>query len=265
MQSWTHPLRRLLALILMLSMPLSAAALVSGCATGDEKGDDAKQFRDADWHYKMGAGYFESHEIPLAIRELHLSLEMDPKQYKAHYLLGFISMGRRKYTDAIQHFKAALRIKPDFHFAKNNLGTVYLALERWDEAVEVFTDLLDEPLYPTPELAHNNLGWAYFNLRRYSDAIDHFKMAQFLKPTLCLAYNNLGRTYEELRQATKAIAQYRTALRKCPTNYAEPHFRLAKLLQQRGMAGARAHFEKCVEIQPDSNLAARCRQYLQVR
>lgn len=264
MKLWT-PFRRVWALILLTGALLGTSVLLSGCAGMNGKGDEPQNIQDSEWHYKMGAGYFETGEIPLATRELHTSLKLNPQEYRAHYLLGFISMGRRKYPDAIKHFKATLEIKPDYSFAKNNLGTVYLAQDRWEDAVEVFVELLDEALYPTPELAHNNLGWAYFNLKRYPEAAENFKMAQFLKPNMCLAYNNLGQTYEKMNRSEQAISQYRRALRKCPDNYAEAHFRLAKLLQKQGMSGAREHFEKCVEAQPDSNLAERCRQYLQVR
>src|SRR5690554_859186 len=264
MKLWTS-FRRASALVLLTGALLLSAAFSSGCAGVNERGEDAESVQDSEWHYKMSAGYFESSEIPLAMRELHTSLKLNPQEYRAHYLLGFISMGRRKYPDAIKHFKATLEIKPDYHFAKNNLGTVYLAQERWRDAAELFVELLEEPLYPTPELAHNNLGWAYFNLRRYPEAAENFKMAQFLKPSMCLAYNNLGQTYEKMNRSEQAVSQYRRALRKCPEGYAEAHFNLAKLLQKQGMTGAREHFEKCVQAQPESNLAERCRQYLQVR
>ncbi len=264
MKSWIPSPRRLVALVLLAAMAVGSVAVLSGCAGAQEK-KDKKQIENADWHYKMGAGYFQSHEIPLAIRELHTSLKMKPKQFKAHYLLGFIYMGRHEYTKSIQHYKASLKYKPDFLFAKNNLGAVYLATERWRDAAKIFRELLEEPMYTTPELAHNNLGWALFKLRRYQKAIEHLKMAIFLKPQMCLAYNNLGQVYEAMHQPDKAETQYRKALRKCPENYAEPHFHLAKLMQRRGDPGARRHFKKCAQIQPDSNLADRCRQYLQVR
>lgn len=257
--------RSALLSLAIVVMALGAVSLVSGCAGVDEKEEQQKKVKDADWHYKMGAGYFESREIPLAIRELHKSLELNPDHHEAHYLLGFIYMGRRDYPKSIRHFKETLRIEPDYHFAKNNLGTVYLAMERWRAAAELFGQLLEQPLYTTPELAHNNLGWAYFNLRKYQKAIEHFNMAIFLKPQMCLAYNNLGRTYAAMAQVSKAERQYRKAIEKCPRNYAEPHFHLAKLLQRIGDPNARQHFRQCMEIQPDSNLAERCRQYLQVR
>ena len=255
---------RLVTLVLFSFVATAAVAASTGCAGTQEK-DEKKKVKDANWHYQMGAGYFEASEIPLAIRELHTALKMDPNHSEAHHLLGFIYMGRREYPRAIQHFKETVRLKPEHHFAKNNLGTVYLSMERWKEAAKIFQELLEEPLYTTPELAHNNLGWAYFNRRRYQEAIEHFKMAVFLKSQMCLAYNNMGRTYEAMHQTERAARNYRKAIEKCPNNYAEPHFYLAKLLQSMGDPSARAHFEKCLEIQPDSNLADRCRQYLQVR
>ncbi|MGM0555127.1 MAG: tetratricopeptide repeat protein [Myxococcota bacterium] len=250
---------------LVAALFIGATVMAAGCAGAQQKKDEQQKTKDAEWHYEMGAGYFESQEIPLAIRELHKAIEMKPDLYKAHHLLGFIYMGRREYAKSIQHFKETLRLKPEYHFAKNNLGTVYLAMERWREAAEIFEELLDQPLYTTPELAHNNLGWAYYNLREYRQALQHYKKATFLKPQMCLAYNNMGRVHEAMGNTLQARSQYQKAIRKCPNNYAEPHFNLGKLLQKQGSSEARAHFQRCHQIEPESNLGERCRQYLQVR
>ncbi len=235
-----------------------------GCAgTNGQSEDD--QIRDAEWHYNMGAGYFENNKIYPAIRELNRALEKDPKLAKAHFLLGFIYSGRKKQHKAIQHYKQALELKPKFYKAKNNLGSIYLEMGRWREAAEVFQELLDESMYPTPELAHNNLGWAQYNLGRYDDAKEHLEMAVFLKPEMCLASNNLGLTHREMGNISEAVENFEQAIRKCPDNYAEPHFNLAKIMADRGNPKASRHFEKCVEIEPETNLGKRCRNYLELR
>jgi Tfp pilus assembly protein PilF len=250
--------------IWMTVLTLAVAGVLPSCATsGSEKGDSV---RDADWHYKMASGYFENHQIYPAIRSLNKALEMDPDMAQAHFLLGFIYSGRREYTKAIQHYKSALEIKPNYFTAKNNLGSVYLSMERWEDAQEIFQSLVEEPMYPTPEMAHNNVGWALYNQREYEKALEHFKMAVFLKPQMCLAYNNIGMTHEEMGNISKAIDHFEKALKKCPNNYAEPHFRLGKIKQNRGnYAEAQRHFERCSEMLPDANLGERCRQYLKVR
>lgn len=232
-----------------------------GACTGSQVKDDPVQ-KKAQWHYDMGAGYFEAGKIPLAIRELSLSLEQDPNSLKTHYLLGFIYMGRRTYPKAVLHFKEALRLEPGYHFARNNLGTVYLAMGRWEEAEQLFLQLLDEPLYTTPELAHNNVGWAYYNMRRHAEALEHFRMAAFLQPQMCLAHNNMGLTYEATANRVEAVASFRKAVEICPTNYAEPHFNLGRLLQEQGRGVAESHFRRCLELQPGNPLEERCRAYL---
>lgn len=245
-----------LAVVLLLSV-----AVTTGCATGSEEKTE-EQTKGADWHYKMAQGYFGSHEIALAIRELTVALEMDPGHAEAHHLLGFIYMGRRDYPKATRHFNSALKTDPEFHTARNNLGSVYLATERWRDAIEQFELLLEEPLYGTPELAHNNLGWAYYNLRKHPRAIEHFKMAVFLRPQMCLGHNNLGLAQIEVGANLEAFESFNEAIKHCPDNYAEPHFHLGKLLTKAGDGRAATHFEKCAKIQPSSTLGRRCREYI---
>lgn len=232
---------------------------LSGCVSPQRVQDQ----QDAQWHYEMAAGYFEAGEIALAIKELMTSLERNPDLHEAHHLLGFIYMGRRDYNKATHHISESIRLKPDYHIARNNLGSLFLALERWEDAQEQFEMLIDEPLYPTPELAHNNLGWAYYNQRRYSRAIEHYRMAIFLRPQMCLAFNNLGLAYMAIGNFYESSENFREAIERCPTNFAEPHFHLGKLLIDNGDAqNAMGHFRRCVEIDSSSNVGRRCREYL---
>jgi Tfp pilus assembly protein PilF len=237
-----------------------ALILGVGCTGPDKK--EEQRIKDGELHYKLGAGYFEGKQVPLAIRELTMALEQDPKHLRAHYLMGYIYMGRRDYVKAVRHFKAALEIDPKFFDAKNSLGAVYLTTEQWPEAEALFMELLDEPLYTSPELAHNNLGWLYYSTKKYHKALDHFKMATFLKPEFCLGHNNTGLTHEGLGNWAEAKSSYSRAIERCPTNYAEPHFNLGKILQEDGDPSAAEHFQRCAELAGDSQLGTRCRQYL---
>lgn len=232
-----------------------------GCAgVQDQKKKDIT--KTADYSYKMAQGYFDARQIPMAMRSLMVTLKRDEKHERAHYLLGYIYMGRRDYPKAVRHFKSALDSKPEFHDARNALGATYLAMARWRDAADVFEVLLEEPLYASPELVHNNLGWAHYNLKKYTRAVEHFKMAIFLQPKMCLGHNNLGLSYSKMRKTDVAIKHYRMAIELCPANYAEPHFNLGMLLQGSNDMQARLHFERCSELQPASNLGDRCRQYL---
>ncbi len=166
---------------------LSLALFLGACAGNEPKEEDPT--KTAEYHFKMATGHFEEHQVPMAIRELTIAIEIDPDHGHSHYLMGYIFMGRRDYTRAVRHFKEALRIETNFFDARNALGATYLAMERWEDAAVQFEILIEEPMYTTPEIAHNNLGWSYYNRRKHPRALEHFKMATFLKPGFCLGHN----------------------------------------------------------------------------
>lgn len=255
---------RIVSLSVILCAVLSA---FSGCATPmtpeEESAKKLAEIQNADWHYQSASGYFQEHQVTLAIRELHIALEKDAEHIHALYLLGYIYMGRRDYNKAVGLFKRAIEVEPNFYDAINSLGAAYLAMERWDEAVALFEQLLEQPLYTSPELAHNNAGWAYYNMRKYPRALEHFRMATYLKPQFCLGFNNLGLTQQAMRNEQDAVRSYQKAIELCPTNYAEPHFNLAKIYQNLGeMNLAHGHFKRCTELSSGSSLGDRCREYL---
>lgn len=247
---------RLSALILIISL-----CLLTACTGADEK--KQKMEDSADFHYKIASGYYHNHQVALALKELTFALEKDPNHVDGHYLMGVIYMGRRNYNKSAHHFKECIKLRPKFFEAQNSLGAVYLAQERWDDAIALFEQLLEEPLYTSPELAHNNMGWALYNQRKYSNALEHFKMAVFLRPEFCLGYNNVGLALDAMNNPPEAARYYRKAIDACPTNFAEPHFNLGKLLSESNASQARSHFQRCIELQPESSLGMRCKQYLQ--
>lgn len=248
-------------LLTHLLAALCALLVLGGCASDTEQRKEA--VKKGQYHYQLGANYFSEQMVPQALRELLLAAEQDPENADALHLLGFIYMGRRDYNRAIDFFKKAIAIRPDFYICLNNLGAALLAAERWDEAILLFEDLINKPMYNTPELAYNNLGWAQFKLNNYRQASDAFEMAVFLQPKLCLAHNNLGLVRENQGNTVGALRSFQDAIEGCP-NYVEPHFHLAQLLLKRQDPSARLYFQRCYELASDSNWGDRCRSYLEI-
>lgn len=245
---------------LLLACALLAAGLL-GCASDSEERKEAT--KKGNYHYQLGSNYFSEQMVPQALRELLLAVEADPQNADALHLLGFIYMGRRDYNRAIDYFRQAIALRPDFYICLNNLGAALLAAERWDEAIVLFEDLIAKPMYNTPELAYNNLGWAQFKLNNLRQASDAFEMAVFLQPKLCLAYNNLGLVREAQGNTVGALRAFQDSIEGCP-NYVEPHFHLAQLLFKRQDPNARLYFQRCYELASDSSWGDRCRSYLEI-
>src|SRR5436853_3158950 len=85
-----------------------------------------------------------------------------------------------RFQDAVETFKRAIQLKPDYAEAHNDLGMAYCRLNRNDEAIESFRQAIR--LNPRLAEAYYNLGTAYYNLGRLQEAMTSFKQAVGLKP-----------------------------------------------------------------------------------
>ena len=65
-----------------------------------------------------------------------------------------------EYKKAMEAYKQAIRIDPDFLVAHISLGGVYVKLDRLDEAIEAFKQAIR--IDPDLAVAHYGLGIAYW-------------------------------------------------------------------------------------------------------
>jgi tetratricopeptide (TPR) repeat protein len=100
-----------------------------------------------------------------------------------------------RFEEAIEAFRKASRLKPDYAQAYNDLGMAYVGLNRRAEAIEQFRQAIH--LNPQLSPAHYNLGTTYYKLGQLQEAIEQFRRAISLKPDYAWAHNNLGVAYFE--------------------------------------------------------------------
>ena len=239
-------------ILLALCLPL-----IVGCPDIQKVHKDKSVF-----HYKLANNFFYDKNMPSAIKELFEVLKHDPRHAKAHHLLGFIYFGRRDHVRALKHLQMSVTIDPDFHEAVANLGNLYLALDRWQDSIPYFEQLLNLPLYRTPYLAQSNLGWALYKLRRFKEAQRYMELAVFYEPKFCLGYNNLGRLHASTGATKGAIEHFHKALKYCP-KYVEPNYFLARIYRALHINDkANEFFRRCYELAPDSPYGRKCGEAL---
>jgi Flp pilus assembly protein TadD len=69
-----------------------------------------------------------------------------------------LSFRAGQFEESLNAARAALRLRPDYAEAHNNLAAAFAALGRWDEAAAAAREALR--LRPDFPLARNNLAWA---------------------------------------------------------------------------------------------------------
>lgn len=236
-------------LLLMLS------GLTLSCGTGIRE----KQIKDAKYHHRLAYGHFiENHDSDAALQDALQSLKLDPNVPEVHMLTALVYTGRSDLLKALKHYRTAIELKPDYYEAKNNLGTIYLSLNMWEKAIEVFSELITRDEYRTPAMGYNNLGWAYFKLNQHDLALKHFITATQLNPRLCPPHNNVGMIYLKQEEFDRGIRALNTAIKQCP-QYAEPYLHLGRAYAKVGQTQqAMEHWTTCLKLAPENELGLRC-------
>ena len=233
-----------------------------GCSAINQKHSKAQK-EEAQYRYQLAYGsFFESKNGDAALQDILLSLQAVEDDPQTHFLAGLIFSGRGRYLDAISHYQKAIELKKDFYEAQNNLGTIYLTLEQWDQAIPVFDALSQNVLYPSPGLSHNNLGWAYYKKKDFQKAKSHFLSAIQLSPTLCPSYNNMGLTFMAFEDIEPAIRYLKQAIDRCP-QYAEPYHHIGQIFfTLKRFDLSKKAFEKCSKLASESPIGLKCDQKL---
>jgi Flp pilus assembly protein TadD len=124
----------------------------------------------------------------------------------------YLELGRA--DAAIDHFRAALALKPGSAQAHYNLGTALTVARRLDEAVREYRTAIQ--LDAGYANAHNNLGNVLLAQQKYEDAIREFEVVTRLQPKSIPAFRNLAAACAAAGQFDRAVAAADAALVLAP-------------------------------------------------
>lgn len=181
------------------------------------------------------------------------ALLVTKNNYMAQANLGEYLVGSpQRLPEAVNHLKAAVRMRPDFVEARTSLGA---ALSEMGELPDSVSQLrMAIALRPDFAPAHNDLGNVLAKTPGGSEeAIAEFGKALRLKSGYAEAHNNLGSLLAKLPgKLPQAIREYRAALSRKP-DYAEAHNNLGfAVLQAYGeLNEAARECQAAIQLKPD--------------
>jgi Flp pilus assembly protein TadD len=195
-----------------------------------------------------------SHSIALAAHK---------NNYIAYNNLGDYLCQQNLFAPAIDNYKQALQIKPDFEMASKNLGVALIRAKRYDEAISFYQNRLR--LNTNNAGDYSNLGFALTASGRLDEAMDSYKKALQIKPDLEEAVLNLAGVFVAKRDLNEAVLQYLKALQRSPDD-PEIHLELGGVLQQLGkLPEAEREFHEALALNPNYQKAQQALQGLGAR
>jgi tetratricopeptide (TPR) repeat protein len=151
---------------------------------------------------------------------------------------GNIFMARKMYREAIEAFAQGPKNDP---VLVNKTGIAYHQMQQLDRARKFYEQALK--LKPTYAEAENNIGTVYYAQKSFRRAISAYRRALKLSPDSASIHMNLGTAYFARKMEKESIAEYRTALQLDPEVF-EHHGTYGVLLEERSVEEkAKYHYE----------------------
>jgi len=166
-----------------------------------------------------------------------------------HCHQGHMLRAQGRLDEALQCYRQALLIQPDFDEAQYCIGETFQALGRFDEALASYQQVLLHQ--PNLVEAHCNMGITLQAQGKLDEAVARYRKALLLRPSLAEAHVNLGNAMQAQGLLDDAVASYRKGLLLKPS-IAEAWYNLANVLGMQNQLNEAVHcYQQALLLRPD--------------
>lgn len=200
-------------------------------------------------NFSLGEVYIELNEINRAIEAYKDAIELNPDYEDAYFKLGKAYTIKGDYDTATDFFRKAVDIKPGEPPFLENLGTSLVETGNIDEAVYFLKKAIS--IDSQNAKTFYTLGYVYaINLNEPIEAIGFFKKSVSLDPLIEDGYLNLGNTYALLNKYDEALSAYEKQIVFTPSS-ASAYINSGRIYQVLGKKPhARKMYQKALKIEP---------------
>ena len=162
-------------------------------------------------------GLYAQGKFQEALNSANQSLGKFPNSVTLNNISGAIYAALQDYDAALERYKRAIELKPDYAEAHTNMGIVLhgtgeiaSSIKNHEKAIEINPNFFE---------AYNNLGNVLRDIGRLDEAIRNYDKAIELKPDFSQAYYNVGIAWRDKGNPKKAAENYKNAIKITPNFY----------------------------------------------
>ena len=163
----------------------------------------------------IGRDYLRLGKVESAVLALQRTLKLNPEEGEAWELLATVYVSKKEWglaEDALRHVVRldSNRIDPYY-----NLALIALRRNAVEEAIVLYQRILTLQQVPDPQVLMS-LGEIYLELQRFDEAAEIYRQLIALDPAEGMGYYGLGLTKEATGDTVRAVELYEKALRNNP-------------------------------------------------
>lgn len=161
--------------------------------------------------YDRASQYFDIGEFDRALSDIDLALEYTPEKEKGYRAAEYslksdICSALKKYPEAIEASKYALRIDPSSQQDLYKLGNLYLLTNQGEEALKIFSQLQRENA--RSQEAFYGMAKANVMLGRNNEAVNLISQVENLGKQSFVTYCRIGDLYADMGRTGDAVKNY---------------------------------------------------------
>ena len=179
----------------------------------------------------LGVSLQHRGELKAAIDSYKQALKIKPDYIQVYYILGLALRDRGDLEASIDCYRQAVKVKPGDADALNNLGAALQHNGELDAAIDTYKQALK--ISPRCAEACNNMGISFQDKGDLDAAISSYKQALKIKPNYANAYNNMGHALHDKGDLKASIDCYKNALKITPDS-AQAHNNMGNILKEMG-------------------------------
>ncbi len=242
----------------LVLVTLCLPVLLTACSSASGK----KAEQDAKSHYLLGASALVENNPTMALQEFLLAEKADSRDADIQAGLAQAYMQKRAYELAEKHLLKAIELSDGIPQHYQNLGALYLTMERYDDAIKAFRQAADNLLFATPERAWEGIGFAQFQKGDQVAAERAYRKALDYNPRFAQGYFRLGELYYSQERTAEAATGFGRAVELDPRLVAGHYWLGLTAMKTHDDALARNSFSTVILLAPDSEQARLARSYL---
>ena len=153
-------------------------------------------------------------------QEIYLDLIKENDDDKLYFLLGTTYLQLKKFDEAIDYLNYSIKINPKFPNSYNSRGIVFSELKQFEKAIIDYDKVIS--LNPKFLEAHINKAISLKNINKFNEAKKCFEYCIQIDSLNPKVYHNLGNLLKEMKNLEEAKSAYEKAI-KLKKDYAEPY------------------------------------------
>jgi tetratricopeptide (TPR) repeat protein len=139
-----------------------------------------------------------------------------PNDERAHFNLGGYHFGQQEFTQAIDHYKKATEIAPDYSTAYNILGYAYRQNEAYPDAENAFKKYIE--LIPNDPNPYDSYAELLLKMGRFEEAITQYNKALAIEPSFLNSHFGIAAALAYQGKASEAQAELEKITTKARTD-----------------------------------------------